>query len=106
MDDGFALATLTWALLVAIGERELGGAGPAAIGTGLVAISREGFTNPGKIVSELCWITAYSSTDFGQDRFAVGRIANDAKAAPEEQASHHAERGPAATDLDQAKPVF
>jgi hypothetical protein len=53
VDDGFALATLTWALLVATGEQELGGAGPAAIGTGLVAISREGASDPSLDVSRL-----------------------------------------------------
>src|SRR5579875_284533 len=41
-------------------------------------------------------VTRQSSSDFGQDRFAVGRTANDAKAAPEEETSHGTEDGLAA----------
>jgi hypothetical protein len=35
-------------------------------------------------------MTGHSAIDFGQDRFAVGRTATDAKAAPEEETSQRA----------------
>jgi len=41
-------------------------------------------------------MTGHSSADFVEDRFAVGRTANDAKAAPKEETSHGTEDGLAA----------